>query len=92
MLLNDFLKEHRKGIFEMSRVIAAPNMNRVYSISNDQATSAFAPVRCKSEEVELQTLLEKNLDLIPGDQIDPENPRRWLLVKREMTVEDKIRS
>src|SRR5207248_9588879 len=63
-------------------------MNRVYSISKDQATSAFAPVRCKNEEVELQTLLEKNLDLIPGDQVDPENPRAWLLAKREMVVED----
>ena len=38
--------------------------------------------------MELQNLLAKNLDLIPGDQVDPENPRRWLLVRREMLVED----
>ena len=63
-------------------------MNRVYSVGADRTTSAFIPVHCKNEEVELQNLLLKNLDLIPGDQVDPENPRRWLLVKREMIVED----
>jgi hypothetical protein len=34
----------------------------------------------------LQVLLEEHPDLLPGDQIDPENPVRWLLVKREMGV------
>lgn len=63
-------------------------MNRVYSVAQDRTTSAFTPVHCKNEEFELQNLLAKNLDLIPGDQVDPENPRRWLLVKREMDVED----
>jgi hypothetical protein len=34
----------------------------------------------------LQGLLEKYPDLLPGDQIVPENPRRWLLVAREMGI------
>lgn len=34
----------------------------------------------------LQDLLAHYPDLLPGDQIDPENPRRWLLVSREMGV------
>jgi hypothetical protein len=34
----------------------------------------------------LQKFLEDHPDLLPGDQIDPENPRRWLLVSREMSV------
>jgi hypothetical protein len=38
------------------------------------------------EEKDIQMLLEEYWDLLPGDQIDPENPRRWLLVKREMGV------
>ncbi len=38
------------------------------------------------KEAELQELLVHYPDLIPGDQIDPENPRRWLLVSREMGV------
>jgi hypothetical protein len=34
----------------------------------------------------LQELISNYPDLLPGDQIDPENPRRWLLVSREMGV------
>ena len=34
----------------------------------------------------LQDLLAHYPDLLPGDQIDPENPRRWLLVSHEMGV------
>ncbi|MDD5451568.1 MAG: hypothetical protein PHT49_06685 [Desulfovibrionales bacterium] len=34
----------------------------------------------------LQGLLEKYPDLLPGDQIVPENPRRWILVAREMGI------
>jgi hypothetical protein len=37
-------------------------------------------------EGDLQTFLADHPDLLPGDQIDPESPRRWLLVAREMGV------
>ncbi|HEY65961.1 MAG TPA: hypothetical protein G4O02_15470, partial [Caldilineae bacterium] len=37
-------------------------------------------------EAVLQGLLARYPDLLPGDQIDPENPRRWLLVGRELGV------
>jgi hypothetical protein len=63
-------------------------MNRVYSINSSQETTPFARVHCTNEESELQDLLEKNLDLIPGEQIEPDDPRRWLLIKRELPVED----
>jgi hypothetical protein len=36
----------------------------------------------------LQQWLERYPDLLPGDQIDPDDPPRWLLVKREMPVPD----
>jgi hypothetical protein len=36
----------------------------------------------------LQRLLASYPDLLPGDQISPETPRRWLLVAREMGVPD----
>ncbi len=39
-----------------------------------------------ANETILQTLLASYPDLLPGDQIDPESPRRWLLVKRELAV------
>lgn len=38
------------------------------------------------KEDDLQALLADYPDLIPGDQIDFENPRRWLLVAREQRV------
>jgi hypothetical protein len=39
-------------------------------------------------EVDLQRLLANHPNLLAGDQIDPENPRRWLLVAREMGIPD----
>src|SRR4026209_922941 len=37
-------------------------------------------------EAELQSLLARYCDLLPGDQIDPEEPRRWLFIGREVGV------
>jgi len=39
-------------------------------------------------EDDLQALLADYPDLLPGDQINLENPRRWLLVARELSVPD----
>jgi hypothetical protein len=36
----------------------------------------------------LQTFLERYPDLLGGDQINPNAPRRWLLVRREMPIPD----
>ena len=56
----------------------------------DNATSLTALVESPydSEDI-LQALLARYCDLLPGDQIDPENPRRWLLVSREMGIPDE---
>ena len=63
-------------------------MGNVYSIAEDGSTVPMDRIHCKNEDIELQLLLEKNPDLIPGDQINPQEPRRWLPVKREMPVPD----
>ena len=39
-------------------------------------------------EYDFQKLLADYPSLISGDQIDKENPRRWLLITREMGVSD----
>lgn len=39
-----------------------------------------------AREVEFQRLLETHPELLIGDQIDPEAPRRWILIRREMAV------
>jgi hypothetical protein len=63
-------------------------MGSVYMVGKNGVQTPMNRVRCQSEERELQFLLERNLDLLPGDQINPDDPRRWLLVKREMPVPD----
>ena len=40
-------------------------------------------------EALLQTLIAKYPNVLAGDQMDPANPRRWLLVAREMAVPDE---
>jgi hypothetical protein len=65
-----------------------PRMSHVYSVGNDGRTRPMSRIHCANEDLELQRLLEQNPDLLPGDQINPADPRRWLLVKREMSVPD----
>ena len=63
-------------------------VSRVYVVRDDGSSQPMTRVQCKDEDLELQRILERNPDLLPGDQIDPEDPRRWLLIKREMPVPD----
>ncbi len=42
-----------------------------------------------AKELELQEQVSRSANqLIPGEQIDPDNPRRWLLVRQEAGVPD----
>ena len=61
-------------------------MAKVYIIGDDGHSKEMVPVRVQSEELELQRILDKNYDLLLGDQMNFEQPRRWLLIKREMPV------
>lgn len=50
---------------------------------------ALAERAYESEDL-LQRLLAKYPELMPGDQVDSESPRRWMLVTREIGVPDEI--
>jgi len=63
-------------------------MGDVYWLTDDGRTTPLRRVQCRNEDRELQRILVENHDLLPGAQIDPEAPRRWILVKREMPVPD----
>lgn len=63
-------------------------MNEIYLMDENSRTTALKRVRCRNEDKELQKLLESNPALLPGEQIDPDAPRHWLLIKREMPVTD----
>lgn len=56
---------------------------KIYLIKDDDELVAMNEKKYK-REIDFQDLLEKYPDLIPGDQIDSENPRQWLLVEREL--------
>ena len=59
---------------------------KIFLINKDK--NVLIPVEETEYEIEdeLQGYLASYPDLLPGDQINPENPRRWLLVAREMGV------
>lgn len=61
-------------------------MATAYEIFSPSSPKLMKRVECKNEETELQDLLERCPDLMPGAQIDPKSPRRWLQIQREMPV------
>jgi hypothetical protein len=63
-------------------------LSKVYILGTATVAKQLQRLRCKDEEAELQDLLERNPYLLPSEQIFPENPPQWLLVKREMPVTD----
>jgi len=63
-------------------------MARVYAIDNEWGSAEMERIHVQNKDLELQRILEKNYNLLPGDQINPEEPRQWLLIKREMPVPD----
>jgi hypothetical protein len=58
------------------------------SIDGECGSVEMERIHVQNEDIELQCILERNHDLLPGDQINPEEPRKQLLVKREMPVPD----
>ena len=59
----------------------------IFLIQNDETLVEMSEQKYDSED-RLQGLLEKYPNLLAGDQIDSEVPRRWLLVSREFGVPD----
>jgi len=62
---------------------------KIFLISKDKRALVPMQETGYTTEDELQDYLARHPDLLPGDQIDPEAPRRWLLVAREMGVPDQ---
>lgn len=58
----------------------------------DESAARLTPLAETAYATEdvLQTYLASFPELLPGDQINPDQPRRWLLVKREMDVPEQV--
>ena len=57
----------------------------IYVVAQDGALAA-APRTPYALEDDLQKLIADHPELLPGEQIDPESPRRWRLIKREAGI------
>lgn len=65
----------------------ARNSDLIFLVDSDGSLTR-ASSTAYSAEADLQKLLADYVDLLPGAQINPANPRRWLLIKREAGVPD----
>lgn len=59
--------------------------DRIYVVDADETLHPLRRSAYASEDL-LQTLLERYPDLLAGDQMTAESPRRWVLVSREVGV------
>lgn len=57
----------------------------IFLLQSDRRLVPMVSERYESEDL-LQMLIAEYPDLLAGEQIDERSPRRWLLVKREMSV------
>jgi hypothetical protein len=57
----------------------------VFLLQSADSLLAMEPAQFAKED-DFQRLLSRFPELLVGDQIDPRNPRRWVLVKREHAV------
>ena len=58
---------------------------RIFLLDAEQRLLALSAADFPTED-DLQRLIAENPELLDGDLIDPEAPRRWVLIRREMQV------
>lgn len=61
----------------------------VFLLQSDETIVAMEPAQFATED-DFQRLLSRFPELLVGDQIDPQNPRRWVLVRREQPVATEV--
>ena len=61
---------------------------RIYLLNGEAKLIPMEEAAYDSEKL-LQELLAKYPDLLAGEQINSEEPRRWLLISREMSIPDE---
>ena len=57
----------------------------VFVLRSGSSLVSMQPAEFATED-DFQVLLARFPALLVGDQIDPDNPRRWILVKREQSI------
>ena len=57
----------------------------IYYVNGDESTVELTEAKYDSEDL-FQRLIEQHPGILAGDQITPEQPRKWIFIKREMGV------
>jgi len=78
---NDYLKERN---FEIVPLRATEHPG-VFLLQGEDSLVPMEPASFASED-DFQRLLARFPELLVGDQVNPQNPRRWLLVRREVPI------
>ena len=60
--------------------------DKIYSFENGALRSVYETPF--ADELEFQNLLADNPELLSGELVNPDSPRKWLLLKKEQTVPD----
>ncbi|MBL8199870.1 MAG: hypothetical protein JNK40_02770 [Chromatiales bacterium] len=64
-------------------------VSRIYLMTKERTVVELTTERYE-EEKDFESLLADHPSLMDGEQIDPENPRRWLLVGRQVGISDGV--
>lgn len=62
--------------------------DQIFIIDGEENTLTPAPMTPPAREDRFQAMIEEHPELLAGAHINPEDPLRWLLVRREMSVPD----
>ncbi|MCL2053375.1 MAG: hypothetical protein FWG90_02890 [Oscillospiraceae bacterium] len=58
---------------------------KIFAIRDGEGLIELTQTPYENEDL-FQSLIEKHPEILAGEQINPENPRKWILVSREMGV------
>ena len=58
---------------------------KIFAIRDGKGLTELTQTPYENEDL-FQSLIEKHPEILAGEQINPENPRKWILVSREMGV------
>jgi hypothetical protein len=57
----------------------------IFLLYRDESIAELRETPYENEDF-FQSLIERCPNILAGDQIDPENPRKWILISREIGV------
>ena len=60
----------------------------IFVLDKNNTITELKETQYSSEDV-FQELIEKYPNILAGDQITPDNPRKWIFISREMGIPDK---